>query len=72
MCALLVLWLLLVRIGHLERRYAEDLGFFSTFSCLLVRLGDLGELYGNLVLFCSLIWAPLKFLFPILVVISFW
>ncbi len=31
MCAILVLWLLLVRIGNLERRYAEDLGFFSTF-----------------------------------------
>ncbi len=31
-CAILVLWLLLMRIGHLEQRYAEDLGFFSTFS----------------------------------------
>ncbi len=31
-CAILVLCLLLVRVGSLEHRGAEDLGLFSTFS----------------------------------------
>ncbi len=31
-----------------------------------------GEIYGNSVFFCLFHWAPLKFLFPMLVVILCW
>ncbi len=55
-----------MRVGRLEHRCAEDLGLFSTFS-----FWDLGRFMGIQFSFVYFI-GPLKFLFPMLVVILCW